>query len=143
MTVRAAVRDLGDEWETRPDRAFICSKETRHRNTTKRDVTIGDARPLVADGSIDIERNGFTFAAYEYHFTSRKDGGFAAIPTWSANHRFYDVSNMRPGEAFVFKQYDSRPGMPKVCPHTAFYGPLVGENQPGRRSVEFRPVCIL
>ena len=264
MTVQAAVRYLSDEWKARPDRAFIYSKETRHRNTTKRDVTITDARGLVADGSIDIERNGFTYSAYEprvkdyadgdavkssyataiapllreltgacevyvqshqtrtedprtflgaysryvhcdypmtpnrervasllkthdratsdlesldylwfniwapierraeqnqltvidastladedfqeYHFTPSKEGGFAAIPTWNANHRFYYVSNMRPGEAIVFKQYDSRPGMPKVCPHTAFYDPAVGENHPGRRSVEFRAVCIL
>ncbi len=264
MTVQAAVRYLSDEWKARPDRAFIYSKETRHQNTTKRDVTITDARGLVADGSIDIERNGFTYSAYEprvkdyadgdavessyataiapllreltgarevyvqshqtrtedpktflgaysryvhcdypmtpnrervaslvkahgrttsdvdgldylwfniwapierpaeqnqltvidastlsdedfqeYHFTPSKEGGFAAIPTWNANHRFYYVSNMRPGEAIVFKQYDSRPGMPKVCPHTAFYDPSAGENHPGRRSVEFRAVCIL
>ena len=264
MTVQAAVRYLSDEWKARPDRAFIYSKETRHQNTTKRDVTITDARPLVADGSVDIERNGFTYSAYEprvkdyadgdavkssyataiapllreltgarevyvqshqtrtedpktflgaysryvhcdypmtpnrervgslvkahdrttldvdsldylwfniwapierpaeqnqltvidastladedfqeYHFTSSKEGGFAAIPTWNANHRFYYVSNMRPGEAIVFKQYDSRPGRPKVCPHTAFYDASVGGNHPGRRSVEFRAVCIL
>lgn len=264
MTVQAAVRYLSDEWKARPERAFIYSKETRHQNTTKRDVTIADARPLVADGSIDIERNGFTYAAYEprvrdyadgdsvkssyataiapllreltgarevyvqshqtrtedpktflgaysryvhcdypmtpnrervaslvkahgratsdvdsldylwfniwapierpaeqnqltvidastladedfqeYHFTPSKEGGFAAIPTWNANHRFYYVSNMCPGEAIVFKQYDSRPGMPKVCPHTAFYDPSVGGNHRGRRSVEFRAVCIL
>ena len=74
MTVRAAVRYLSDEWKTRPDRAFIYSKETRHQNTTKRDVTITDARSLVADGSIDIERNGFTYAAYEPRVTDYADG---------------------------------------------------------------------
>ena len=263
MAIQAAVRYLSDEWKARPDRAFIYSKESRHRNTTKRDVTITDARSLVADGAVDIERNGFTFSTYEagvddyadndavkatyetaiapllrrltgasevyvqnhqtrtedpktflgaysryvhcdypmapnpervasvlkangrtadvagldylwfniwapidrpaeqnqltvidastladddfqeYYFTPRADGGFAAIPTWSADHRFYYVSNMQPGEAIVFKQYDSRPGEPKVCPHTAFYDPSVGENHPGRRSVEFRALCIL
>lgn len=264
MTLRAAVRYLSDEWKTRTERPFIYSKETRHQNTTKRDVAIHDARPLVADGALDIERNGFTFSAYEprvadytddqavkasyetaiapllrelsgprevhvqshqtrtenpktflgaysryihcdypmapnpervasllkergsayagardldylwfniwapidrpaeqnqltvidastladedfqeYYFTPRTDGGYAAIPTWSANHRFYYVSNMRPGEAIVFKQYDSRPDRPKVCPHTAFYDPAVGENYPGRRSVEFRALCVL
>ena len=263
MMVTAAVRYLSDEWKARPDRAFIYSKETRHQNTTKRDVAITDARPLVADRSVGLEGNGFTFAAYEpnvtdytddaavkasyetviapllsdltgarevyvqshqtrtenpetflgaysryvhcdypmtpspereanvlkahgsahadaenldyawfniwaptdrpaeqnqltvvdastlapedfeeYYFTPRADGGFAAIPTWNPNHRFYYVSNMRPGEAIVFKQYDSRPGMPKVCPHTAFYDPAVGENHTGRRSVEFRALCV-
>ena len=264
MALRAAVRYLSDEWKTRSDRAFIHSKETRHQNTTKREVTITDARSLVADGSLDIERNGFTFSAYdprvtdyaddgavqatyktaiapllrrltgasevfvqshqtrtenpktflgaysryvhcdypmapnpervasvlqangraaadvesldylwfniwapidrpaeqnqltvidastladedfeEYNFTPRADGGYAAIPTWNPDHRFYYVSNMQPGEAIVFKQYDSRPEMPKVCPHTAFYDPSVGQNHLGRRSVEFRALCIL
>ena len=73
MTLRAAVRYLSDEWKTRPDRAFIYSKKTRHRNTAKRDVTITDARSLVADGSIDIERNGFTYSAYEPHATDYTD----------------------------------------------------------------------
>ena len=264
MTLCAPVRYLNDEWKTRPERPFIYSKETRHQNTTKRDVTITDSRPLVADGTVDIERNGFTYSAYdpdvtdytdndavkasyetviapllrrltgardvyvqshqtrtenpqtflgaysryvhcdypmtpnpqrvidvmeargradvdvsdldylwfniwapidrpaeqnqltvidaatladedfqEYYFTPRATGGYAAIPTWSPEHRFYYVSNMRPGEAIVFKQYDSRPGKPKVCPHTAFYDPSVGENHAGRRSVEFRALCIL
>ena len=263
MTLTAAVRYLSDEWKARPERPFIYSKETRHQNTTKRDVTITDVRPLVADGSVDIARNGLTFSAYqadvsdyadeaavkasyetaiapllheltdarevfvqshqtrtenpktflgaysryvhcdypmtpsperetnvlkargsahadaenldyawfniwapidrpaeqnqltvidasslaeedfqEYYFTPQATGGYAAIPTWNADHRFYYVSNMQPGEAIVFKQYDSRPGMPKVCPHTAFYDPAVGQNHAGRRSVEFRALCV-
>ena len=261
--MEAEVRYLSDEWKGRADRAFIYSKETRHRNTTKRTVSITDARPLVASGAVSIDRNGLTFAEYrpsvadyaddaavkasygtdiapllqrltgasevyvhshqtrrenpetflgaysryvhcdyamrpstqreanvlrqhgrtdaevadldyawfniwapidrpaeqnqltvmdastlapedleEYHFTPRADGGYAAIPTFSPTHRFYYISNMRPGEALVFKQYDSRPGQPKVCPHTAFYDPQVGANHAPRRSVEFRALCL-
>lgn len=261
--MRAEIRYLSDEWKGRAERAFIYSKETRHQNTTKREVAIADARPLVAAGKLSIEQSGFTFADYrpsvldyadsaavkasyqtdiapllkrlsgarevcvhshqtrmenpktflgaysryvhcdyamkpsgereasvlkqhghadvdvadldyvwfniwapierpaqqnqlavmdastlspedlqEYHFTSRAEGGYAAIPTFSPRHRFYYVSNMRPGEALVFKQYDSRPGKPKVCPHTAFYDPQAAAGHAPRRSVEYRALCV-
>ena len=78
----------------------------------------------------------------EYHFTSRPDGGYAAIPTRSPRHRFFYFSRMQPGEAAIFKQYDSRPNQPMVCPHTAFYDPAVGEHHAGRRSVEFRALVV-
>ena len=78
----------------------------------------------------------------EYHFTNSAAGGYAAIPTRSPRHRFFYFSRMQPGEAAIFKQYDSRPNHPMVCPHTAFYDPSVGENHPGRRSIEFRALLI-
>ncbi len=65
MTIQAAVRYLSDEWKARPYRAFIYSKETRHRNTAKREVTITDARPLIADGTLEIDTHGLAFCAYE------------------------------------------------------------------------------
>ena len=67
---------------------------------------------------------------------------YAAIPTFNDKHRLYYFSNMRPGEAIVFKQYDSREGKAFVCPHTAFYDPAAGEDAQGRRSVEFRALCV-
>lgn len=78
----------------------------------------------------------------EYHFTQSATGGYAAIPTRNSSHRFFYFSRMQPGEAAIFKQYDSRPNQPMVCPHTAFYDPSVGEDHPGRRSVEFRALAI-
>ena len=78
----------------------------------------------------------------EYLFTPNRDGGFAAIPTMNPNHRFVYFSNMEPGEAVIFKQLDSRPDEPLVCPHTAFYDPAIGENHAGRRSVEYRALVI-
>ena len=263
MSVNAVVRYLNDEWKARSERPFIYSKATRHRNTTRREVAIADARSLAA-GEIAIDDNGFTLvdhetaiadysdneairASYatelvpllrratgarevfvqghqmrtespatflgaysryvhcdypmapqpnreasilqkhgsplaacvgkldyawfniweaierpaeqnqltvidastmadddfqEYYFTPSASGGYAAIPTWNPAHRFYYFSNMQPGEAILFKQYDSRPGQPKVCPHTAFYDPAVGDDHAPRRSMEYRALCV-
>lgn len=78
----------------------------------------------------------------EYHFAKRREDGYAALPTRNPNHRFYYFSNMQPGEAAIFTQYDSRPGRPMVCPHTAFYHPGFPDDHPGRRSVEYRALAV-
>ena len=78
----------------------------------------------------------------EYHFTASPTGGYAAIPTRNPRHRFLYFSEMHPGEAAIFKQYDSRPNAPMVCPHTAFYDPSTGTDHPGRRSIEFRALVV-
>ena len=101
------------------------------RPATQNQLTVLDARTL------DLQED-----ICEYHFTDKREGGYAAIPVYNKNHRFYYFSNMKPGEAIVFKQFDSRPGKAFVCPHTAFYDPNRSPNQNGRRSVEFRALCV-
>lgn len=112
------------------DFAWFNIWEPIERPAVQNQLTILDAASLSPD---DFQ---------EYYFTPRSDGGYAAIPTRSAGHRFYYFSRMEPGEAAIFKQYDSRAGMPMVCPHTAFYDPEVAGDHPGRRSVEFRALAI-
>ncbi len=255
--VTARVRYINDEWKERTDRAFIYSKESRHANTTLREVQIYDARPLHSTGQLDLDSNGFVFTecdfgvsdfhddeavrscydqalipmlkslngasevrvsghqvrtedpssflgAYsrylhcdypltpspkreagvlgrdlagadyawfniwspidrpaeqnqltildartlsmddicEYNFTEHAGNGYAAIPAHNPNHRFFYFPNMKPGEAIIFKQFDSRAGRAMACPHTAFYHPDVGDISAARRSVEFRALCV-
>lgn len=78
---------------------------------------------------------------HEYHFTDNPEGGYAAMPMPSPEHRFWYFRNMEPGEAIVFTQYDSRDGHPLVVPHTSFYDADVTED-PGRRSIEYRALCV-
>ncbi len=65
-TVTARVRYLNSEWRhwrERNERPRICSKETRHANTTLHDVEITDARPLQERGELDLDRCGFVLAS--------------------------------------------------------------------------------
>ena len=255
--VTARVRYINDEWKERTDRAFIYSKETRHANTSLREVQIYDARPLHLAGQLHLDSNGFVFTecdfgvsdfhddeavrscydqalvpmlksltgasevrvsghqvrtedpwsflgAYsrylhcdyplspspkreagvlgrdfagedyawfniwspidrpaeqnqltmldartlsmddicDYNFTEHPDNGYAAIPAHNPNHRFFYFPKMKPGEAVIFKQFDSRSERAMACPHTAFYHPDVGDSAAARRSVEFRALCI-
>lgn len=91
-------------------------------------LTVVDASSCVGDQYLD------------YYF-SDSTRSVAAVPTYSNKHRFNYFSNMKPGEALVFKQRDSRHGKAKMCPHTAFYDPSVSD-APGRRSAEFRALCL-
>ena len=76
----------------------------------------------------------------DYHFADSITA-IASVPTYNKEHRFYYFSNMAPGEALVFKQLDSRDDKAKMCPHTAFYDTSIGD-APGRRSAEFRALCL-
>lgn len=78
------------------------------------------------------------FVEYHYSKSTRSSG---AVPIYDPAHRFYYFSNMSPGEAIVFKQLDSRRGIAKACPHTAFYDTAV-KDVPGRRSIELRALCL-
>ena len=101
------------------------------RPAMQNQLTVLDARTL------DLQED-----ICEYNFTDKRDGGYAAIPVYNQNHRLYYFSNMQPGEALVFKQFDSRPNKAFVCPHTAFYDPSVTLDHEGRRSIEFRALCV-
>ena len=262
--VLAEVRYLDETWRNRDERPFIFSRETRHKNTIKHEVPITNARPMVADGSIDFDKNGFTLHSFdhgvtdwnsnaqvlatyadmivpmlksltdcedafvmghqvrnenpetflgaysryvhcdyplhpmhereagllkryessladeiedrdyiwyniwapiervaeqnqlcivdaasarladfrEYHFSPKAEGGYATLPLYNPNHRFYYFDDMQTDECIVFKQYDSRADKPMVCPHTSFFDIHKGERA-SRRSVEYRALCII
>ncbi len=264
MAVRTEVRYLNEEWRSRPDRPFICSRETRHQNTFKTEIDVHDGRTAMSAGAINVRENGLTFTEHEteiedytdaaavkagydtqilpmlldatgataafmmghqvrnakpetflgaysryvhcdypmhpspgreqkllescgsaladeiatrdyawfnvweaierpamqnqlcvmdgatlnledvkeYYFDADPKRGYASLPLQHAAHHFYYFPNMVPGEAIIFKQFDSRDGHPMVCPHTSFFDAGVGEDPLGRRSVEYRALCV-
>lgn len=70
------------------------------------------------------------------------DSGTSLGPLFNSAHRWVYISDQRPSEAWLFKQYDTRPNVAKCTFHNSFHDPFhVQESEtPGRRSVEFRLV---
>lgn len=56
----------------------------------------------------------------------------------SPTHRWLWFSNMKPGEAIIFKSSESDPERAQCIPHVAFDNPLAGDDAPARVSVEMR-----
>ncbi len=77
----------------------------------------------------------------EYTYTATAADGVAVMPIHDPGHRFHYFPRMRPDEAIVFKQLDSRSDRARFCPHTSFHDPGAPANALGRRSIELRLVC--
>lgn len=79
--------------------------------------------------------------ACEVRYPQRR--GEIYVLTDSPRHRWSYCSDMRPAEAWVFKQYDSRvSGVSRVVPHAAFDLPLAdAAATPLRQSIEVR--CLV
>jgi len=59
--------------------------------------------------------------------------------TYSPRHRWFYLSRMQPGEAFLIKCYDSKTdGRARFAPHTAFTDPTAPGDAPSRESIEIR-----
>ena len=56
--------------------------------------------------------------------------------------RWYYTKNMRPDEAYVFVEYESRKGRARFTPHTGFQDPTTPSNAPHRESVELRAMVF-
>lgn len=68
-------------------------------------------------------------------------GAYLVGPSYSPNHRWIFISDQKPSEAYLFKQYDTRAdGRAKCCFHNSFTDPhwLNDSSKPGRCSIEFR-----
>ncbi|MCJ2181812.1 hypothetical protein MTR62_03695 [Novosphingobium sp. 1949] len=59
----------------------------------------------------------------------------------SPRHQWVWFSDMAPGEALLFKTYDSRPDRARCVPHVAFDNPLAPPGTPPRSSVELRAIA--
>ena len=59
MAVTAEVRYLNDEWRHRQDIPRIGDRASRRANTSKRVVSIANARPRLERGEVDLDANGF------------------------------------------------------------------------------------
>lgn len=88
------------------------------RTAWPEDVTVGEA---VIDSPNEPERR---FGSSLYHASPR--------------HRWFWFSDMQPGEALVFKAFDSDRDRVQGCPHSAFDNPQCPPGVPPRASVEIR-----
>lgn len=61
-------------------------------------------------------------------------------PLFSPGNRWVYCPDQRPDEAWLFKHYDTRPGVAQWTSHSSFHDPFYDSNPgtPGRRSCEFR-----
>merc|ERR550514_1088705 len=68
------------------------------------------------------------------------NGTSITAPLYSPQHRWVYISDMRPDETWLFKQWDSREGVAKCTFHCSFHDPYHDgwTDCPGRRSVEAR-----
>lgn len=112
-------------------------------NVTRDNLACCDARTVDEDDLAAVKatlspelvnsKNGYNFAA-----GSRSEAW--EVKVGSGSHRWYYAANMRPDEALLIKQFDSREGVAKRTPHCAFtakedYGPT-------RLSIEVRCLCF-
>lgn len=63
-SVRASVRYLNAEWRAREERPRIGSRESRRANTSFHDVDIYNARQRAEEGSLELDRQGFTLTRH-------------------------------------------------------------------------------
>jgi hypothetical protein len=57
---------------------------------------------------------------------------------YSPRHRWYYFRDMNPGEALIFKAFDSDPSRIQGCPHSAFDDPSCPAGAAARASIEIR-----
>ena len=57
---------------------------------------------------------------------------------FSPHHRWYYFRDMNPGEALIFKAFDSDPSLVQGCPHSAFDDPSCPAGAAPRASIEIR-----
>ncbi|MEM7018509.1 MAG: hypothetical protein AAF512_14355, partial [Pseudomonadota bacterium] len=67
--IQAPVAFLNDEWRYLEGLPRIFSRETRHANTTRRDVIIHNARIRQEAGELDLDSNGFIIVNHKTTFT--------------------------------------------------------------------------
>ena len=63
--------------------------------------------------------------------------------SYGAQHRWYYVPRMEPGEVLVFKLYDSDVTRVQWTAHTAFDDPTAAADAPPRESIEVRTISFL
>ena len=56
--------------------------------------------------------------------------------------RWYYTKHMKPEEAYVFVEYESRKGRARFTPHTGFQDPATPKDAPIRESVELRALVF-
>jgi hypothetical protein len=93
-------------------------------------LALADARTVAADDLIAVQRR---------YPNARSETGFVA---YGPAHRWFTFPAMQPGEAVVFKLFDSSPGAARWTPHSAFRDPSTPAGAPPRESVEVRVLVV-
>ena len=87
-----------------------------------------------------------SFSDSDYHkllLRYRDRQGQISALSYRPSHRWYYYPDMQPGEALLFKVYDSDPNQPvRLVPHTAFNHPDAGDKTPPRTSLELRSIVF-
>mmetsp|Transcript_128734 Transcript_128734/g.286837 ORF Transcript_128734/g.286837 Transcript_128734/m.286837 type:complete len:295 (+) Transcript_128734:3-887(+) len=114
------------------DFAFYNVWQPFDREVLQDPLALIDARTVRPD---DVQR-------YAVAFRPVPPGGVqptATIVSSNPEHRWYFFPRMRPSEAILFKQLDTRNSTgSRQCPHVSFKDPAVPAGVPGRRSIEVR-----
>ena len=71
--VEGQIAFLSDDWRDRDEIPRIYSRETRHANTTKRDILIHNARLRHQTGDLDLDGSGFVLVEHETTVTDFRD----------------------------------------------------------------------
>ncbi len=101
-----------------------------YETTLQSPLTIVDAATVDLDDII------------EYRLAPTGETSKAALPVFNPRQQLYYFPQMRTDEVLVFKQQDSRDGVARVCPHTAFIDPTAPGDAPDRRSIDIRMLCV-
>lgn len=111
------------------DHAWLNTWQPVDRAVQSNPLTVIDARSVSNDDLRD-----YTFSAGDY--------GVGSMPLYSEKHRHFYFPEMQTDEILVFKQYDSRSGRAKACPHTSFDDATSPEGGLPRRSIELRLMAL-
>jgi hypothetical protein len=123
--VRRALGERADEWLDRPY-AFV--NFWRATSGPLRDDPLAVCAPHSVDPA-DLLR-----IRHAYDFEDSEVYGVA----WNPAHRWYYWSDMQPGDAIVFKLYDSADEGQRYVPHSAFSLPCPAQSVLPRESFEIR-----
>jgi len=90
--------------------------------------------------TIPLAKNFMKSGAYSNESKKNVDESLVCGPTYAPQHRWFFISDQKPDEAWLFKQYDTRPNVAKTAFHTSFPDPFHAKdpNCPERKSAEFR-----
>ena len=93
-------------------------------------LALADARTVADDDLIVVER---------HRPNARGETGFVV---YRPAHRWFTYPAMQPGEALVFKLFDTSPSVSRWTPHSAFWDPSTHASSPARESIEVRVLLL-
>lgn len=111
---------------------------------TRDNLAVCDARTVDEDDLVALYADlptSLTSAKSGYSFVAGSRSGAWEVKANPGRHQWYYAANMKPDEALLIKQFDSKlHGVARRTPHTAFsaeqdYGPT-------RQSIEVRCLCF-